>query len=185
MEARQVHRPPLESAIPPSTDRKHWIEVWRPQPGEALEGLCLNQELAATFTHWVPALSGKIQCPDATDVACGTDDCRWYGYMPVLCQRKGRVIALEVTKQAASDCPRLSNQKIPLRGKVLKIGRHSDKGKFGRCWATVTDYSYAAPIPPSIDPEELLRRVFRFLSGGPNKWCNVSVPASGREGGKR
>jgi hypothetical protein len=166
---------PFPSPIPPVKTRQRVVKVLRPRPGAELRAVCLNQELTAAWTHWHPAVDGKVRCnsqlneEDCTD--CPETDRRWYAYIPVLYLSSGRVACFELTHQAAADCPQLSTKRVPLRGQQIVVGRHG-KGPFGRCYAKVEPFHRNIALPPAEDMEALLRMIF-----GP---CELGVPSRRR-----
>jgi hypothetical protein len=167
------------SPIPPARTTRRVIDILRPRPGGSYYGVCLNQELLSADTHWDPGLSGKIRCRQMWGEECPRcpdPERRWYGYMPILFFASGKVACLEVSWAAALECPALSQQRTPLRGMRLEVGRYG-KGKQGRCWAKVEAYHRPIVLPPAEEMHELLDMVF-----GPTE-AGIRSGRRGRNGG--
>lgn len=157
-----IVRPCHTSSIPPSRTKRRVIKILRPRPNGSYYGVCVNQELSAVDTHWVPELSGKVRCRRIWGEDCPhcpDPDKRWYGYMPVLWFASGKVACLEVSWAAAEECEALSKKVMPLRGMRLEVGRYG-QNKQGRCWAKVEPYHRTVQLPPSEPMADLLHMVF-------------------------
>lgn len=150
------------SPIPPPKTRRKKYDVLRPKPNEPVRGICLHQEIIHVETHWHPYAGGKVRHLDQNCPWCeffSPDEVRWYGYMPCWHDTLGKVVAVEITHQAALDCSAMSKQRIPLRGKELKVFRYGNSGH-NRCGCTITDYSLKKDIPPPIDEDAFLEAIF-------------------------
>jgi hypothetical protein len=167
------------SPLPPPRQTAPWIQVLRPKPNASYYGVCVNQDLITVDTHWLPELQGKMRCRELWGEECFRCPDRhrkWYGYMPILFFATGKVACMEVSWGAATSCPQLSGQRIPLRGMRLEVGRHG-RGKQGRCWAKVEAFHREIVLPPAEDAVALLDKVFGPIEAG------IPSGRRGRNGG--
>lgn len=165
------------SPIPPAKTKRKRYDVLRPHVAQPVRGFCLHQDLIPVETHWHPRASGKVRHLAANCHWCeffGKKDIRWYGYMPAWSDTLGKVVALEITHQAALDCPQLSSKRVPLRGLELTLTRLG-KADVNRVACSIKESYLSRQLPPAIDEADFLEAIFEKCErvpaiGGPAKY---------------
>lgn len=156
------------------------IEVLWPRPKQQLCGWIITSHMEGVYTHYhfgrsLPCIGRDNGCE-----YCGPRSSRrWQGYIGIYDRRQSRVCIAQITKEAARNCPSLSEPTESLRGKYLVLERVGE-ARNAPVVARVETRPSVPELPAPIDVRHVLSIVWGFHPAV----AGFQVPRQGEEGGE-
>lgn len=137
-----------------------FIPVWWPKHLAPVRCIVLSESVWEYYTHWVdnrtePCIEPASECP-----GCKYKwNRRWKGYVAALIPSNRRLCLVEISKDAARNCPMLTSGKVNLRGGELTLKR-SGEHKRSPVRAEFKSAVAARDLPPEFDVDAALCRIW-------------------------
>jgi len=182
----------------PTSDNSHYIPVVSAKPGITIRAVLLGGYTFACDTHWLDNRTFPHVEPAEICQGClEKRRRRWKGYLGGWLPGKCRRCIVEITADAARNCPALFNGKQELRGRVLALSR------IGRAVNAPVRAEFGPPPPKDgiknlPDPFSVATALYRLwglesedvdAGSAPDQvgewtaWPRGPTPGAGKEGG--
>lgn len=124
MSGDSVRKPRIDQVRPPTSDNVSYIPVVSPKPGVIVRAVLLGGYTFSCNTHWIDNRTiPHVEPAEICQGCLGQRRKRWKGYLAGWLPGPSRKCIIEVTAEAARNCPALFDGAQDLRGHVLAMSR--------------------------------------------------------------